>query len=208
MRDPERKAEKRLRKEAAVTAPAPVRPAEKRAQRKAVRRAAPAEQVTVPEPPERSRAAAAGTAGGTQTSGSGIDPEEYRYQDAVKVTPMLALRSSNSQLAEEPSWSSLSSLEGYRFCFGQMNPSDGSYLMYGYNLTALDIKVTAAGEFAASVGLQDTTGKKVMVSGGADSPGNAEVEGPYENPFTERRSVSCRINDDSGGIFLERNITR
>ncbi len=130
------------------------------------------------------RAAAAGTAGGTQTSGSGIDPEEYRYQDAVKVTPMLALRSSNSQLAEEPSWSSLSSLEGYRFCFGQMNPSDGSYLMYGYNLTALDIKVAAAGEFAASVGLQDTTGKKVMVSGGADSPGSAEVEGPYENPFT------------------------
>ena len=130
------------------------------------------------------RAAAAGTAGGTRTSGSGIDPEEYRYQDAVKVTPMLALRSSNSQLAEEPSWSSLSSLEGYRFCFGQMNPSDGSYLMYGYNLTALDIKVAAAGEFAASVGLQDTTGKKVMVSGGADSPGSAEVEGPYENPFT------------------------
>lgn len=129
-------------------------------------------------------AAVTGTAGGTQTSGSGIDPEEYRYQDAVKVEPMLALRSSNSQLAEEPDWSSLSSLEGYRFCFGQMNPSDGSYLMYGYNLTAIDIKVTAAGEFAASVGMQDTTGKKVTVSGGADSPGSAEVEGPYENPLT------------------------
>ncbi len=46
----------------------------------------------------------------------------------------------------------LSAIEGYRFCFGQLNPSDGSYLMYGYNLQAIDIKVTAAGEFAEKDG--------------------------------------------------------
>ena len=125
-----------------------------------------------------------GNEGGTVGKSVSVDPAEYRYQDAVKVEPMLALRSVSSQLADEVSWSSLSSIEGYRFCFGQMNPSDGSYLMYGYNLTAIDIKVSAAGEFAESVGMKDTTGKKVMGSGGADSPGSADVEGPYENPFT------------------------
>lgn len=84
---------------------------------------------------------------------------------------MLALRSNASQLRDDVSYSSLSAIEGYRFCFGQLNPSDGSYLMYGYNLQAIDIKVTAAGEFAEKMDMKDTEGNKKMTSGGADSAG-------------------------------------
>lgn len=125
-----------------------------------------------------------GEAGGDSSAGTDINPDTYKSQDAVRVEPMLALRSNTQILEDEVSWSSLSSIEGYRFCFGQMNASDGAYLMYGYNLQALDIKVSAAGEYAKEKGMQDLVGKRVMTSGGADSPGSADVAGPYKNPFT------------------------
>ena len=115
---------------------------------------------------------------------SGEDPEALKKKDPESTEPMLALRSATSQLQDDAPWSSLSAIGGYRFCFGQLNPSDGSYLMYGYNLQAIDIKVTAAGEFAEKMGMKDTEGNKKMTSGGADSAGSAEVEGPYTDPFT------------------------
>lgn len=65
---------------------------------------------------------------------------------------MLALRSNASQLRDDVSYSSLSAIEGYRFCFGQLNPSDGSYLMYGYNLQAIDIKVNCGGRVCGKDG--------------------------------------------------------
>ncbi len=127
-------------------------------------------------------AASAGNAGGVGKPS--VDPDIYKSQDGVSVVPMLALRSNTQVLEDEISWSSLSAIEGYRFCFGQMNPSDGAYLMYGYNLQAIDIKVSAAGEYAKEKGMQDLTGKKVKTPGGADSVGSADVAGPYTNPFT------------------------
>ena len=125
------------------------------------------------------------TAGDSGSKGeSDTNPVELKKKNPESVAPMLALRSNASQLRDDVSYSSLSAIEGYRFCFGQLNPSDGSYLMYGYNLQAIDIKVTAAGEFAEKMGMKDTEGNKKMTSGGADSAGRAEVEGPYTDPFT------------------------
>ncbi len=131
-------------------------------------------------------AAKSGEAASVQlkTTGATTDASALKEQDPQSTSPMLALRSTVSQLQDEVSWSALSTAEGYRFCFGQLNPTDGCYLMYGYNLQGIDIKISAAGEFAEKMGMQDTEGKKKMTSGGADSAGSADVEGPYTNPFT------------------------
>lgn len=119
-----------------------------------------------------------------KAAGAAADASALKEQDPQSTSPMLALRSVVSQLQDEVPWSALSTAEGYRFCFGQLNPTDGCYLMYGYNLQGIDIKISAAGEFAEKMGMQDTEGKKKMISGGADSAGSADVEGPYTNPFT------------------------
>jgi hypothetical protein len=124
--------------------------------------------------------------GSTSSDGSTttVDASELKESDKEGVTPMLALRTSSAELSDKISWDDLSAIEGYRFCFGQMNPEDGSYLMYGYNLVSLDIKMSAEGTYAEEHGLQDLTGGKTMTTGGADSAGSEDVEGPYEDELT------------------------
>lgn len=113
-----------------------------------------------------------------------VDTAALRKSGATQVYPMLALRSFTSEVNDAEQYDALGTSEGYRFCFGQLNPTDGAYMMYGYNLTGMDITISAAGDFARSVGLEDKTGLKTRTPGGADSAGNVNVEGPYEDKLT------------------------
>lgn len=114
----------------------------------------------------------------------GVDTAALRKSDAAQVYPMLALRSFTSEVSDAERYDALGASEGYRFCFGQLNPSDGAYMMYGYNLTGMDITVSATSDFARSVGLEDNEGLKTRTPGGADSAGSVNVEGPYEDKLT------------------------
>ncbi len=120
--------------------------------------------------------------------------QELRGSDAIETAPLLALRTCSTELNDVPDWESLSAIEGYRFCFGQMNPSDGVYMMYGYNLQSLEIKVSANGDYAEQNDMQNADTNKPMVSGGADSAGSKDVAGPYENPFTGE--ISDQLPDE------------
>ena len=113
-----------------------------------------------------------------------VDAAALRKSGATQVYPMLAFRSFTSEVNDSERYDALGASEGYRFCFGQLNPSDGAYMMYGYNLTGMDITVSATGDFARSVGLEDKTGLKTRTLGGADSAGSVNVEGPYEDKLT------------------------
>ncbi len=113
-----------------------------------------------------------------------VDTAALRKSGAEQVYPMLALRSFTSEVSDAERYDALGASEGYRFCFGQLNPSDGAYMMYGYNLTGMDIIVSATGDFARSVGLEDKEGLKTRTPGGADSAGIADVAGPYEDKLT------------------------
>ncbi len=113
-----------------------------------------------------------------------VDTAALGKSGAEQVYPMLALRSFTSEVSDAERYDALGASEGYRFCFGQLNPSDGAYMMYGYNLTGMDITVSATGDFARSVGLEDKEGLKTRTPGGADSAGSADVAGPYEDKLT------------------------
>ncbi len=147
--------------------------------------------------------AGSGTSGGAGADASGtvslqsisaaaadVDTAALRKSDASQVYPMLALRSYTAEVSDADRYDALGASEGYRFCFGQLNPSDGAYLMYGYNLTGMDIIVSATGDYARSVGLEDKTGLKTATPGGADSAGSVNVQGPYEDKITGQTASS------------------
>lgn len=135
--------------------------------------------------PEQSRSGGgAVSAQSVHGASAEVDAAALRKSGATQVYPMLALRSFTSEVNDSERYDALGASEGYRFCFGQLNPSDGAYMMYGYNLTGMDITVSATGDFARSVGLEDKTGLKTRTPGGADSAGSVNVEGPYEDKLT------------------------